>query len=148
MVVVGNTVETLAATANYHSDFLQGKTVVAYPDEYFSTPLKQTMFSLGIKEIEVGPRIETTDGNGNVVVTKDRNVKVRLALNVYAPKSMGGEACSKGFDRWLDMAVRILKLNISDAGCQEVEYEQSIGTNVLKGYITFRRTVSENIPVS
>lgn len=148
MVVVGSTVATLVATANSHSDFLKGKTVEAYPDTYFSTPLKQTMFSLGIKQIEVGPRIETADSSGNVTVTKNRQVKIRFALNVYAPKSMGGEACSQGFDRWLDMVVRMLHMDISDAGCGEVEYESSIGTNVLKGYFTYTRITSENIPVT
>lgn len=148
MVVVGNTVETLVRTANVHESFLGGKTVEAYPDSYFSTPLKQTMFSLGIKKIEVGPRIETTDSNGNVTVTRNREAKISFALNVYAPKSMGGEACSKGFDRWLDMAVRMWQLNISQAGCGEVEYEQTIGTNVLKGYFTLTRICSESLPTS
>ncbi len=148
MVVVGNTIETFVNTANGLESIVGGKTVVAFPDKYFSTPLKETMFSLGIKKIEVGPRLETTDANGNVTVTRNREAKIRLALNVYAPKSMGGDACSKGFDRWLDLLVRVWRIDILDAGCDEVEYEQSIGTNVLKGYFTIRRVVSETIPVS
>ena len=148
MIVVGNTVETLVRTANSHSDFLGGKTVEAYPDRYFSTPLKTTMFSLGIKKIEIGPRIETVDSSGNVTETRNREARISFALNVYAPESMGGGACAKGFDRWLDMVVRLWQLNISEAGCQEVEYEQSIGTNVLKGYFTLTRICSETLPIA
>lgn len=148
MVIVGNTVETLVSTANHHSQEIGGKTVEAFPDKYFSTPLKQTMFSLGIKKIEVGPRIEITNSDGTVTVTKNRNAIITFVLNVYAPHSMGGAACTAGFDKWMDCLVRILQINVIQAGCQEVEYDQSIGTNVLEGYFVMKRVISELTPAS
>lgn len=148
MVVIGRTVDTLVTTATAHASELGGRTVSAYSDKYFSTPLKETMFSLGIKKIEIGPRIITENSDGTTTTTKNRKIAVRLALNVYAPHEKGGEECGKGFDRWMDFAVRTLQLNISDAGCQEVEYDQSIGTNVLKGYFTLTRITSDQIPLS
>ena len=147
MIVTGDTISTLVTSANRNINALGGKTVIAFPDRYFSTPLKQTMFSLGVKKISVGPRLQITGSNGNVTTTRNRKVIITFSLNVYAPHSMGGEACLSGFDRWLDFLVRTLQMNIDDAGCREVEYEQSIGTNVLKGYFTLTRTVSETVPV-
>ncbi|MBE6835893.1 MAG: hypothetical protein E7515_06565 [Ruminococcaceae bacterium] len=148
MVIVGNTVETLVSTANHHAQEIGGKTVEAFPDKYFSTPLKQTMFSLGIKKIEVGPRIEITNNDGTTTVTKNRNAIITFVLNVYAPHSMGGAACTAGFDKWMDCLVRILQINVIQAGCQEVEYDQSIGTNVLEGYFVMKRVISELTPAS
>ena len=148
MLVVGDTVSMLVTSANTHLEQLGGRTVSAFPDKYFSTPLKETMYSLGINKTSVGPRIQTTDANGNITVTRNRSVSITLGINVYAPHSMGGEACAVGFDRWIDFVVRTLQINVSDAGCGEVEYDQSIGTNVLKGYFTFERTVSESIPAT
>ena len=147
MVIVGSTLNTLVNTANNNIETLGGKTVIAYPDRYFSTPLKQTMYSLGVKKITVGPRIQTTNSNGTVTVTRNRKVEIVFSLNVYAPHSMGGEACSKGFDKWMDFLLRTVQLNVDGAGCQEVEYEQSIGTNVLKGYFTLSHTSSETVSV-
>jgi len=143
MIIVGNTINTLVSSANSHLQDLGGKTVTAFPDKYFSTPLKQTMFSLGIKKITVGPRIQTTNSNGTVTTTRNRSVSVTLALNVYAPHSMGGDECSRGFDKWMDFLVRIMQINVTEAGCQEIEYDQSIGTNVLKGYFKIERITSE-----
>ncbi len=143
MIIVGNTISTLVGAANSHLQELGGKTVTAFPDKYFSTPLKQTMFSLGIKKITVGPRIQTTGSNGTVTTTRNRSVTVTFALNVYAPHSMGGDECSRGFDKWMDFLVRIMQMNVIEAGCQEIEYDQSIGTNVLKGYFTVERITSE-----
>jgi len=145
MILVGSTVANLARNANLRSDSLGGKTVTAYPDKYISTPLKNTMFSLGVKEIDVGPRIERTNADGSITVTRLRNVKVTFGLNVYAPHSDGGEACTRGFDRWIDFIVRTMQLNISGAGCSGVEYEQSIGTNVLKGYFIIENKTAETV---
>ncbi|MBO4339589.1 MAG: hypothetical protein K5755_03035 [Clostridiales bacterium] len=146
MLVTGNTVSAIVNAANQHINDIGGRTVLAFPDKYFSTPLKQTMYSLGIKKTLVGPRIATTNSNGTMSLTRNRNVTVTIALNVYAPHSMGGEACSVGFDKFIDFVVRTLQINIIDAGCSEVEYDQSIGTNVLKCYFTIERTVSETTP--
>jgi hypothetical protein len=147
VLIVGNTVNSLIGAANSHIEQLGGRTVSAFPDKYFSTPLKNTMYSLGIKQITVGERITTSvSGTSNVVRTRD--VSLTLSLNVYAPHSMGGEACSVGFDKWLDFVVRTMQINIVSAGCTGVEYDQSIGTNVLKGYFTIKRTVNEAVPAS
>ena len=143
MIVIGDAISHLVTSVNNHSSVTGGRTVMAFPDKYISSPLTETMFSLGIKKVNVGPRLTVENSNGTLTETRNRKVEITYSLTVYAPHSRGGDACMKGFDKWIDCLVRVIGMNIDSAGCDAIEYMQSIGTNVLKGYFVLSRTYAE-----
>ena len=146
MITIGRTISYFASNANLHLQELGGKTVIAYPDRYIASPLQQTVFVLGIKSLKLGARI--TDENGQAVTPYKRDVEVTYFLDVYAPHEKGGDECLKCFDRWMDFLVTTLGYDIASAGSDGMDYIQSVGSNVFKGYFVINRIAAESQPLT
>jgi hypothetical protein len=142
MIAIGRTIDYIIGNAAVYRRQLGGRTVLAFPDKYIASPLKETLYVIGVKGVSVGPRI--TDAGGAVITPHKREVSTTYFLNVYVPHEMGGDECLKGFDRWVNFLVTTLGYDVAAVGGDGMDYYQTVGSNVFKGYFVLKRIEVES----
>mgnify|MGYP003289241745 CR=1 FL=1 len=135
-------VENVMLAISSHERFSDLTCVFAYENDIKPTPISKPIIAFSAKGCEIGPKLTNTLDTGEIVTTKNREIKTTISMDIYLPYSMGGIAGHKIFERLTTFLLFEQNYNILKAVCDEAEYDSSCQAIVLKSQIVFHETAS------
>ncbi len=115
--------------------------VIAHENDIKPTPLEKPIVALSPKGCVIGDKLTQTNDNGEIIVTKKREVKSTVSIDIYLPYSMGGIEGHRIFDQIATFLLFTQNLTISGATCSEADYDASCQAIVLKSSFVFINVV-------
>lgn len=100
----------------------------AFPSKYKTNPIKSILAVLSISSVE----INDAAFSGYIGIKNDNETYGKLSsldvsIRIYAPFSMGGEACVEAFSRICDsLFCGTNDYHIKSASCKRVEYDKNM----------------------
>ncbi len=143
MNVNGNIVNLLLTSLSSEASFSDVTFVIAHENEIKPTPLEKPIVAISSKGCTIGDKLTKASDSGELVTTKEREVKTTVSVDIYLPYSMGGIEGHKIFDRLATTLIFVKDFGIIGASCSATDYDSSSQAIVLKSTFVFLNVVDE-----
>lgn len=137
MNLTASTSENIMLSVSEMEKFSDLTFVMAYENDIKPTPLDKPIVAFSTKGCEIGPKLTKTLETGEIKVTKERDLKITVSIDIYLPYSMGGVSGHMIFDRIATFLLYEKNYDIIKVVCNETDYDTSCGAIVLKSQFIF-----------
>jgi hypothetical protein len=141
MTVNANFVNFIYNDLKSNTSFSDLTFVIAHENDIKPTPLEKPIIALSPKGCVISDKLTQVSDTGEITVTKKREVKSTISVDIYLPYSMGGIEGHRIFDRIATNLLFTQNLAISGATCSEADYDTSCQAIVLKSSFIFLNVV-------
>lgn len=122
---------------NTLEDLKDIKFLTEFPPVYKSVPLKKSIVSVGVEELNITDHFTANDDGVLIRDEYCRTAKMNISLIIHVPFSMGGSKCHEVFTKVVNHLTFGSDLNILESNCEKVVSDRNTDALVMKAIITF-----------